>query len=492
MKILLTGANGYIGQRLLKELLEYDYIVYAVVRDIRRFQDTKLLEDYPSRLNLIEANFLNLETCNKIPKDIDVAYYLLHSMASYKDFYDLETICADNFVKIIDRTNARQVIYLSGISNDLNLSKHLSSRLNVENILRGSKVPLTSLRAAIIVGSGSASFEIMRDLVEKLPIMLAPKWLRVKCQPIAVRNVIEYLIGVLSNSDTYNQVYDIGGPEIMSYQEMLLKIAEVRKLKRIIYSVPFINPRISSYWLYLITSTTYPLARNLVDSLRNEVVCNYSRTDIRKLIPTNLLDFKEAVRRAFYMTLTNQIRSSWIDSLQGKKSKFSFDPKMVPQFGCLTDTQIYPFKKSEQEVLQNIWTIGGKRGWYYMDWAWQIRAWMDKLFGGVGMRSGRRDEFELQAGDALDFWRVLYANKEEKKLVLYAEMKLPGEAWLEFSIIKSDKKSNEYALFQRATFLPKGLWGRFYWYLVLPVHFFLFRGMAKNIVNKSVKERYSS
>jgi hypothetical protein len=320
--------------------------------------------------------------------------------------------------------------------------------------------------------------------------MLAPKWLRVKCQPIAVRNVIDYLIGVLLRENTFHQAYDIGGPEIMSYEEMLRKIAEIRKLKRVIYTVSWISPRISSYWLYLITSTTYPLAKNLVDSLKNEVVCNYKRTDIRKIIPTELLDFKEAVRRAYYMTLTNQIKSSWIDSFQGKKSNFHFDPNMIPRFACLSDTQIYYFKNNPEEVLENIWRIGGKRGWYYMNWAWKIRAWLDKLCGGVGMRSGRRDEYELQVGDALDFWRVLYANKEEKKLVLYAEMKLPGEAWLEFSIIPSNKRSNQNALFQRATFLPKGLWGRIYWFLVSPIHFFLFRGMAKNIVNAVIKEKY--
>ncbi|HEY0666565.1 MAG TPA: NAD(P)H-binding protein, partial [Sphingobacteriaceae bacterium] len=270
MKILLTGVTGYIAQRLLPVLLQEGYEVVCCVRDKNRFSKKKY---QTSNLSVIEADFLNGESLKNIPNDIDVAYYLIHSMSTQSgDFGNLEEICATNFKNRIEQTRARQVIYLSGISNADELSKHLSSRKNVETILADSNVSLTTLKAGIIVGSGSASFEIIRDLVEKLPFMIAPRWLNTKCQPIAIRNVVEYLVGVIGKIETYNKSYDIGGPDILTYKEMLLRFAKIRGLKRRIVIVPVMTPKLSSYWLYFITATSYALAKNLVNSMKVEVI----------------------------------------------------------------------------------------------------------------------------------------------------------------------------------------------------------------------------
>jgi hypothetical protein len=312
----------------------------------------------------------------------------------------------------------------------------------------------------------------MRDLVEKLPVMVTPKWLNTRSQPIAIRNVLEYLKGVLYHEKTFNQSYDIGGPEILTYKEMLLQFAKVRKLKRRIYTVPVMTPKLSSYWLYFVTSTSYKLAVNLVNSMKIEVICGES--DINELVKIELLSYAEAVELAFEKIVSKDILSSWKDAqssgvlLQGITKLVE-----VPTYGCYSDKQTQKIK-DEQRTLSRIWAIGGDNGWYYANWLWVIRGFVDKLVGGVGLRRGRTSPANISAGDSLDFWRVLYANKEEKRLLLYAEMKLPGEAWLEF-------KLEDNVLSQTATFRPLGLWGRIYWYLVLPFHGFIFKGMINKL-----------
>ncbi len=364
------------------------------------------------------------------------------------------------------------MIYLSGITNEEKLSKHLRSRMQVEKILSSGKYGLTTLRAGIIVGSGSASFEIIRDLVEKLPVMIAPKWLKTNTQPIAIRNVTEYLTGILLKAETYNRSFDIGGPEILNYKEMLLTYARVRNLKRIIISVPVMTPRLSSYWLYFITSTSYKLAVNLVNSMKTETVCK--NDDIRKLLPTELISYEKAIRSAFDKLEQQEVLSSWTDAMSGNKlDKGVSSLVQVPSYGCFVDRRGKRIT-NEEEVLARIWSIGGKTGWYYASWLWGFRGFVDKVFGGVGLRRGRKSAFSISAGDALDFWRVLYASKEDKRLLLYAEMKLPGEAWLEFRIEDS-------YLIQTATFRPLGLMGRLYWYSVYPFHGLIFRGMINRI-----------
>lgn len=484
MKILLTGANGYIGQRLLPALLQDGHEVICMVRDPRRFKvpETYANKEYfPGSLKVLKCDLLDIVNCDEFPKDIDVAYYLVHSMAasSKKDFQEAEENSARNFVAAMEKTEVKQVVYLTGIVNDKKLSRHLSSRLNVENILREGKYHLTALRAAIIIGSGSASFEIIRDLVEKLPVMVAPKWLNVRCQAIAIRDVIQYLKGVLLQEKAYDRIFDIGGPDVLNYKDMLLKFAKVRNLNRSILIVPVLTPRISSYWLYFITSTTYQLARSLVDSLCNEVVCRHK--GIEEIVPIKCLSYEDAIDKAFQKIEQNQVVSSWTDSLvRGTLNHDFLDSIKAPEYGCLTDEQHAEISRDPEEVRKNIWAIGGTNGWYHMDWAWAFRGFLDKLVGGVGLRKYRRDPHELQDGDALDFWRVLIADKEQCRLLLYAEMKLPGEAWLDFSIIE---KGGKKFLKQKATFRPHGVFGRLYWHVLEPMHFFVFRGMVKAIAN---------
>lgn len=295
MKILLTGATGYIGQSLLPVLLQQGHEVICCVRDKGRFDVTPF---DPDRLKVIQVDFLNDESLHSIPEDIDVAYYLMHSMSAKSgDFEKLEKLAAENFRNRIQQTRATQVIYLSGIVNNDELSKHLTSRKAVEDILSDASFNLTTLRAGIIVGSGSASFEIIRDLVEKLPVMVAPKWLNTRSQPIAIRNVVQFLSGVVAKPDTYNQSFDVGGPDILSYKDMLMKFAKVRKLKRRIFVIPVMTPKLSSYWLYFITSTNYQLAVNLVHSMKIEIVCK--ENDLAKELGISLLTYEDAVRAAF-------------------------------------------------------------------------------------------------------------------------------------------------------------------------------------------------
>ena len=467
---MLTGATGYIGKRLLPALLEQGHEVICCVRDTGRFDTSKYSS---TQISVLEINLLDRDSLEKIPDDLDAAYYLVHSMSSTSgDFSDLEKRSAENFKNRIESTNTRQVIYLSGIANEEKLSKHLRSRMQVEKTLYSRNYSLTTLRAGIIVGSGSASFEIIRDLVEKLPVMIAPQWLKTRSQPIAIRNVIEYLTGVLMKPEAYDRSFDIGGPEILTYKALLLKYAKVRKLRRIVVSVPVMTPRLSSYWLYFITSTSYKLAVNLVNSLKTEIICR--NDDIHKLVPTELIFYEEAIRHAFDRIEQQEVMSSWIDAMSGDKFEKGLTSLIeVPKFGCFVDRRETTVT-SEEDVLDRIWSIGGKSGWYYANWLWEFRGFIDKVFGGVGLRRGRKSDVMITAGDALDFWRVLYANKEEKRLLLYAEMKLPGEAWLEFQIKDSQ-------LIQTATFRPLGLAGRIYWYSVLPLHGLIFRGMIKKL-----------
>jgi len=471
MKILLTGVTGYIAQRLLPVLLENGHEVICCVRDKNRFNKKNYST---SNLSVIEADFLDKESLRHIPNDIDVAYYLIHSMSTQSgDFENMEELCAANFKNRIEKTNAKQVIYLSGISNADELSKHLSSRKNVESVLSGSHFALTTLKAGIIVGSGSASFEIIRDLVEKLPFMITPRWLKTKCQPIAIRNVVEFLFGVIGKTETYNNSYDIGGPDILSYKEMLLRFANIRGLKRRIVIVPVMTPRISSYWLYFVTATSFALAKNLVNSMKIEVICKPNH--LASLLGINLIDYDTSIKLAFDKIEHNQVLSSWKDAQTSEIINQGLSKYIeVPVNGCFKDIRSRKVDNSSRS-LEKIWSIGGKNGWYYGNWLWEIRGFIDQLVGGVGMRRGRKSDTEIVSGDALDFWRVLLADKEKNRLLLYAEMKLPGEAWLEFRIDKNN------ILTQTATFRPLGLLGRLYWYSILPFHGLIFNGMINKI-----------
>ncbi|WP_323787862.1 SDR family oxidoreductase [Psychroserpens sp.] len=473
MKILVTGATGYIGKRLIPLLVNDEHHVVCAIRDKLRADKNYAEEDL---IDVVEADFLKPETLHNIPKDIDIAYYLIHSMSnSSKDFESLEERCAINFKTYIETTNAKQVIYLSGITNEDNLSKHLQSRKNVEECLESDQYGLTIFKAGIIVGSGSSSFEIIRDLVEKLPFMIAPKWLNTKTQPLSVRDVLAFLYRSAGREDLYNKSFDVFGPEVLTYKQMLLQFAEVRGLKRYILTVPVMTPKLSSYWLYFVTSTSYKLASSLVDSMGVQIIGKSS--DINEILNVKPLTYKQAVQLAFEKIEQNSIVSSWKDSMisSGRLRNNLHKYINVPKYGCFTD---YKERKviNAEKTINKIWSIGGTNGWYYGTFLWKIRGYIDKLFGGIGLRRGRTSPTDLDVGDALDFWRVIFADKEQKKLLLYAEMRLPGEAWLEFKI-------EDGLLKQTATFRPRGLWGRLYWYSVLPFHGFIFKGMINKLVD---------
>lgn len=473
MKILLTGATGYIAQRLLPELLKDKHQVVCCVRDKARFDLTRFNDP---QIEVAEVNFLDENTMQNIPEDIDIAYYLIHSMSTRSgDFEKMETTSAENFVKRINQTRVKQVIYLTGIINEEQLSKHLASRKKVEEILSAGKYSFTALRAGIIVGSGSASFEIIRDLVEKLPVMLTPRWLDTKTQPVAIRDVICYLKGVINLPMAMGKSFDISGGEVLTYKEMLLRFAKVRKLKRKIIVLPVLTPRLSSYWLYFVTSTSYALAKNLVDSMKVEVIGKPN--ELGKILNITPTSYEDAIKLAFVKIENDQVLSSWKDALTSQILYKGMTAHLqVPTDGCFKDTKTRKVQDVER-TLDKIWRIGGNTGWYYGAWMWNLRGIMDKMFGGVGLRRGRRSPSQIYAGDTLDFWRVLVASREDRRLLLYAEMKLPGEAWLEFIINEKDE------LIQTATFRPLGLKGRLYWYSVLPFHGFIFNGMMKELTS---------
>lgn len=471
MKILLTGANGYIGMRLLPQLLQEGHQVVCAVRDEKRLSvDAETRE----RIEVVEVDFLEEPIPGKIPADIDTAYYLIHSMSSsISDFDKREAQAAEAFNRYMETVRPKQVIYLSGIVNDEKLSKHLSSRKHVEEILYTGPFELTVLRAGIIVGSGSSSFEIIRDLCEKLPVMITPKWVLTKTQPIAIRDVIRFLTGVLGREDCYGQSFDIGGPDILTYKDMLKGYAKVRGFKNWIFTVPVMTPKLSSYWLYFVTSTSYKLAVNLVDSMKMEVIARNNR--LQEMLGIETHSYEEAIDMAFKKIEQNLVISSWKDSMVSGRFDEDLEKYIqVPKYGVLTDFKEVNVSDREA-VLENIWKIGGENGWYYMDWLWKLRGLLDKFGGGVGLRRGRTHPDKIFVGDSLDFWRVLLADREKGRLLLFAEMKLPGEAWLEFRI------GPDNILHQNATFRPRGLKGRLYWYSILPFHYFIFGGMIRNI-----------
>ncbi|MGO1584374.1 MAG: SDR family oxidoreductase [Mesonia sp.] len=474
MKILLTGANGYIGMRLLPLLLEMNHEVVCAVRSADRLSVDKEIRE---KIEIVEIDFLEEVDKDLLPKDIDAAYYLIHSMTgSIKDFDNLEEKSAKNFNAYLENLSVKQVIYLTGMVNEDKMSKHLESRKKVGQVLSQGNFHLTRLQAGIIVGSGSSSFEIIRDLCEKLPAMITPLWVNTKTQPIAIRNVLEYLSRSLGKEECFDESFDIAGPDVMTYKSMMLRYCEIRDLNLHIVGVPFLSPKLSSYWLYFMTSTSYKLATNLVDSMEVEVISKDNR--LEKILKVKPLTYTEAIKAAFDKIEQNQVVSSWKDSrVSGRFTSDLNKHIQVPTHGCLVDKQE---SKSDdaKKSLEKIWSIGGRNGWYYANRLWKIRGFMDKLAGGVGLRRGRTHPNKIYAGDSLDFWRVLLADREKKRLLLFAEMKVPGEAWLEFYI---DEKG---IVHQTATFRPKGIWGRLYWYSMLPFHYFIFAGMLERIAKE--------
>lgn len=470
-KILVTGATGFIGKRVIQSLLEQRHEVFALVR----VKGAEFKVKDPQRLKLIYGDLRSQSDIQGWPQHIDAAYYLVHSMGSLvQNLVEVEKGVARKFISLVEKSGAKQIIFLSGIiENEKELSPHFSGRLAVEKILSSSSVPTTILRASIIIGSGSASFEIIRDLCEKLPFMIAPKWVKSYCQPIAIRDVLFYLSHVLFNEKTYNQTFDIGGPEAMTFKEVLQRYATFRKLKRVIIDVPVLTPRLSSYWLVLITSVRFSICSYLVESMKSST--RKLNTAIDRILPHPCLTYEQALELAFQKIAQNEVVSTWMDAWNIDKVYDDFLSYVEPpQEGCLRDIQKQKIQVPLDVLQKRIWSLGGERGWYVMNWAWRLRGLFDQLIGGAGLNRGRRHPTDLHVGDTIDFWRVIVADPQKIRLVLYAEMKLPGEAWLQFEV---DAKDN--ILIQTAIFRPKGLWGRVYWTLVTPFHWIIFRNMAK-------------
>lgn len=478
-KILITGANGFVGKRLIVDLLNQGHQIYALCR----IKGAKVFAEDKPNLQYIWGDLRNPETLEEIPKDIEAAYYLVHSMSEIVgNLVDTEMEVVEQFLKGVKNTSIKQIIYLGGIINDeKRLSPHLKSRLLVETALKKSGIPYTILRASIIIGAGSASFEIIRDLCEKLPIMIAPKWVNTLCQPIAIGDVLFYLSSVLLDPNCLNKTFDIGGPEVFTFKELMLRFAKFRNLKRWIINVPVLTPRLSSYWLVFITSVRYSLCSYLVESMKTSTVVQLD--EIKKIFPHQCLTYTQALEFAFQKISQNEVISSWMDSWEIIGTNPNIENYIqVPQEGCLKDERRVLIKDSKAAAIERIWGIGGNTGYYALNWAWHLRGLLDQLIGGVGLNRGRRHPSQILPGDSIDFWRVILADKDSGHLILYAGMKVPGEAWLQF---KLEQKDEDWFLVQTATFRPKGVLGRLYWYVLVPFHFFIFQRMAKALAGET-------
>ena len=485
-KCLVTGATGYIGGRLIRELLSHGYRVRILARNPERLKDHPWID----RVEVASGDAHEVTALDEALEGIDVAYYLLHALMSKDDFEQEEKDIAEKFGAAAKTANIQRIVYLGGIiaQNEL-LSPHLQSRADTGTILKCFGVPTIELRAGIVIGSGSASFEMLRYLTERLPVMTTPRWVETKIQPIAVRDVLRYLVGAAAIDSSVSGDFDIGGPEVFSYREMMMKYAEAAGLrKRIIIPVPVLTPKLSSGWVGLVTPVPITLARRLVESLKNEVVV---RDDsIRKLIPDSkagLTPFKQAVELALTRIKEANVETRWTNaSVPGTPS----DPLPTDTDwagGTLyTDVRTLHSEDPIQTVWKRVEAIGGRNGYSTATWAWELRGLMDRFFGGVGLRRGRRDDNTLIEGEALDFWRVEAINRPEL-LRLRAEMRMPGLAWLEFAL-EQDATGTGTVITQRALFAPKGLLGHAYWWSVWPMHGLVFPSMVKNMAGPSARK----
>jgi uncharacterized protein YbjT (DUF2867 family) len=470
-RIAITGATGYIGGRLAPRLLDSGYAVRCLVRSRDKLQGRAWTLD--SRVEIRQADLTEEPALAHELEGCDAAFYLVHSMLSAAgDYAQRDQQLALTFARAAGAAGVGRIIYLGGLGETgPNLSRHLSSRRDVEGALASAGVPVTVLRAAMIIGSGSASFEILRYLVQRLPVMVTPKWVSTPCQPIAVENVIAYLVGVLSAPATIGGVFDIGGPETLCYSDIMRVMAEELGLpRRWIIPIPVLTPRLSSYWIHLVTPLSHKIAVPLAEGLKNPVVCRDNR--ILSLVPQKLLTVREAIGAALSQVAAHQVETNW--SMAGPMPG---DPDWSGGT-VFRDTREVAIEAPPAAAFRAVCRLGGGRGWYAANWLWIIRGWLDRLAGGPGLRRGRRDPDTLRYGDALDFWRVV-GIEEDRRLSLRAEMRLPGEALLEFRI--EPGSDGGCILRQTALFQPRGLFGLLYWYAVLPFHQIVFRGMLAGI-----------
>ncbi|MFI5329956.1 MAG: SDR family oxidoreductase [Desulfobaccales bacterium] len=476
--ILVTGATGYVGGRLAPRLLAAGYRVRALGRSLAKLK-SRPWGGHP-HLEVAQGDVLDLESLQRAAQGCAAAFYLVHSMGNRGDFAQTDRQAAQNMVQAAAAARLEQLIYLGGLGEreDPRLSEHLRSRLEVANILQSGPVPATVLRAAMILGSGSASFEIMRYLVDRLPVMLTPRWVHNPVQPIAIRNVLAYLIGCLEVEAVKGQTFDIGGPEVVTYRRLFDLYAEEAHLpRRLIIPVPVLTPKLSSYWIHLVTPVPASLAQPLAEGLANPVVCRDHR--IRAIIPQELLDCRSTIRLALQRTEQQRVETCWSDAGRATPPEWAqcgdadFAGGTILSLGYRVRLRAGP-----QELWEQIIRIGGHTGWYFGNFLWKLRGLLDRLVGGVGLQRGRRQPQKLQVGDALDFFRVLEM-EPDRRLLLLAEMKLPGEATLEFRL--APRPEGETELTMMARFLPRGLGGLVYWYALEPFHRRIYQGMLLNL-----------
>ena len=475
--ILVTGASGYVGGRLVRDLLTSHSNVRVLVRDAKKIQGQSWAKD----VSIVEGNASNPADLDRALAGVHTAFYLLHSINAAHDFGDIESEMARGFALASERAKVSQIIYLGGIANDENRSRHLTSRMNAGTQLASTSVPVLELRAGIIIGSGSASFEMLRHLTHRLPIMTTPKWVSNRTQPIAIRDVLYYLCKTADLAKPESRICDIGGPEVVTYAEMMQKFASISGLrKRKIIQIPVLTPKLSSLWIGFVTPVPTSLARPLVESLISEVVADPQKSisEIIELPKEGLLTVSQAISLALTRTQENHVDTRWSDAAYPTApwQKAQSDPDWAGEL-TLRDHREITTDVPAEFLWQQIEGIGGERGWFGAGWLWYLRGLIDRMFGGVGLRRGRRDPQHLRIGDSLDFWRVegLVPNEH---LRLYAEMILPGKAWLEFHVSEKDGKT---VVTQDALFAPRGLGGQIYWYVVSPFHFFIFPTMLRNI-----------
>lgn len=480
--ILVTGATGYIGGRLVPALLADDHRIRCLVRSPAKLASAPWSE----QVEIVEGSVTDEPALDRAMADVDVAFYLVHSMGGSPEFDKVDRAAARAFREAASRAGVRRIVYLGGLGrdDDPRLSRHLRSRHEVGEVLADGPVPVTELRAALIIGSGSASFEMLRYLVEVLPVMITPRWVDNLCQPIAIRDVVHQLVTAAQNSGTTSEVIEIGGPDRLTYRQMMQTYAAVAGLKpRVIVGVPFLTPKLSSLWVSLCTPLPASLARPLVESLINEVVV--TRPSAAEP-PPGVLTFRESVELAVERSADLQVATRWSDA--GLPGHSPADPLPTdPDWAggsVLIDEKTVLTDATPEALFKVASGIGGDRGWYVAPLLWSLRGWLDKLVGGVGMRRGRRHPDQLRVGDALDFWRV-EALEPPSLIRLRAEMRLPGEAWLEWHI---DSVGDRRRLTQRAIFYPRGLIGRAYWYCLLPFHGVIFGRLARRLSDTAGRE----
>lgn len=474
--ILVTGATGYVGGRLVPRLLEAGYRVRCLVRDRRRLQGRPWLD----RVEVVSGDALTPGALNEAMQGVSAAYYLIHGKQGGRINATRDLEVARNFAEAAREADVERIVYLGELVDPTtNLSPYLRARHETGYILRQSRVPVTEFRAGMIVGSGSALFEMIRYLVEREPMLICPAWFFSEAQPIAIRDVLSYLIDALHTPDSLGRLIEIGGATRLTYADMLLGYAKERGLKRILIRTPFYAPRLSAYWVHMVTPIHWRVVLPLIEGLRARLIVRDQAA--RKLFPQiQPLDFQTAVHLALGRIQRDNVETSWSDALvtvAGDVKPYQF----VVEEGMYVEKRQLLLDLSPEDVFRAYMGIGGGRGWLYMDWAWGLRGWLDKAVGGVGLRRGRRHPDEVRAGESLDFWRVEEVEKN-RLLRLRAEMKLPGKAWLQF---ESQPQGDKTLLTVTAYFAPYGLFGFLYWYAMWPFHKFIFDGLTRRIASRA-------